>query len=66
MREKTKIAVVPREIRHRWKKRKLYDTVYDCEYCGQWTANMPLYRRYVCPKLDRRKGNSGRRSTDGR
>jgi len=33
---------------------------YLCSVCGQWTANMPLYRDEICPKRERREGERRR------
>jgi len=35
--------------------------VYHCPDCGQWTANLPLYKHNLCPAKERRKRQKDRR-----
>lgn len=53
---------VPRKLHHEWTPRLDQPGVFDCPVCGQWTANLPLYRQEVCDAKDRRKGLTDRRS----
>lgn len=51
-------------VYHCWLRDKVKgEGVYRCSYCGEWTANVPLYFNDVCPAKERRKGDR-RRSHD--
>jgi hypothetical protein len=34
---------------------------WQCINCGQWTANLPLYKNDICESKDRRKSTADRR-----
>ena len=58
----------PREVRCAYVKVTDKDNIfrfksneYRCSICGEWTANIQLYRYGVCPKRDRRKRLDDRR-----
>lgn len=61
---------VPEEVKHEWtldeskpaRAGRIYRHV--CQPCGQWTANLPLYKDDVCPAKDRRKKAEQRREAD--
>ncbi len=48
-------------IHHEWKRTDKKTGRYDCQHCGMWTANMPLYSKDVCPARERRQVPDRRR-----
>lgn len=50
----------PMVVLHVWVKDRM-KKVHRCGFCGQWTANLPLYRHAVCPAADRRLAKRERR-----